>query len=355
MKTITRLLVVALVLLSTFQLAKAQDIHFSQFYASPLTLNPAMTGNVAEHYRFAVTYRNQWASIPAPYSTVAASIDASVLGCQLGMDHVGVGLAFFNDKSGDGGLNDLSILGSLAYHKGLDQERRYVLSAGGQFAFKQKSVNLQDLIFEEQISDDLTIDPSAPNMEPVQASSFNYFDFRVGGLFTASPTDRINMYVGGAYYHLSKPGESFLVQDVIPADDNLLDPRMVFHAGGSFFLTENFSLSPSALYMSQTASSELVVGTAFGLHFDQGNRYSRTKSSSGGSGIYLGGWYRVGDAIVFLLGVDYQSFKFGFSYDVNVSGLKEATLNQGAVELSLSFTGRLAECQKDLPLYCPRF
>ncbi len=352
MRTITRFLPILLFLL-TAQLS-AQDIHFSQFYSAPLLLNPAMTGNVSEHFRLTTTYRNQWASIPAPYSTVAASVDASLLGCQLGMDHVGVGGAIFSDRAGDGRLSNTSGLLSVAYHKGLDPSRRYMLTGGIQAGFVNKSVDFSRLYFENQINDNLEFDPTIPNNEPVENQSFNYFDLRFGGMFTASPNENMNMYVGGSYYHPTKPGESFLQQELIEGDENLLDPRMVFHGGGSVFVNESFSVSPSILYMAQTASSELIFGTAFGLHFNQGNRYRRG-SSRDNSGLYLGAWYRWQDAIVFLLGVDYQSFRFGFSYDVNVSGLKEATLNQGAVELSLSYTGRMAECQKKTPTYCPRF
>jgi len=352
MKTFTRLLLVV-VLLGSLRLANAQDIHFSQFYSQPLLLNPAMTGNLSEHYRASLTYRNQWATIPAPYSTVAASVDASLLGCQLGMDHVGVGFAFYNDRSGDGILNDMTAMLSVAYHKGLTSDRRYMLSAGAQAAFKQKSVNIQNLLFENQINSNLEFDPTLPNGEPFQTNRFNYMDFSGGVLFTGSPSDRANFYLGGAYYHFTKPGESFLVEEVLNVEPNLPDGRMVFHGGGNFYVTDRFSLSPSALYMNQSASQELLFGNAFGFHFSQGNRYRRNDSDN--SAVYVGGWYRWEDAIIFMLGVDFKGFRFGFSYDINISPLKQASNSQGGIELALSFAGRMAECKRRAPVYCPRF
>jgi type IX secretion system PorP/SprF family membrane protein len=333
----------------------AQDIHFSQFYSSPLTLNPAMTGNIAEHYRANFTYRNQWASIPAPYSTIAASVDASLLGCQLGTDHVGVGLALVNDRAGDGALNDLTAMLSAAYHKSLDQDRRYVMSLGAQMAFTQKSLNIARLYFQSQIDEGYEFNPALANLEPFQNNSFNYLDFRAGGLFTAAVNEAVNLYAGAAYFHLTKPKETFLLEDVGTAADELLDPRIVFHGGGSFFLAEKFSLSPSLLFMSQTGARNLVFGTAFGYHFDQGGRRYKRGSSSENSAIYLGGWYRLDDAIIFNIGIDYQAFKFGFSYDVNVSDLRSASLGQGALELTLSYSGRMSECKRRTPTYCPRF
>ncbi|HRK28418.1 MAG TPA: PorP/SprF family type IX secretion system membrane protein [Chitinophagales bacterium] len=353
MKFFTRLLLVV-ALLATVRTIQAQDIHFSQFYSQPLLLNPAMTGNLSEHYRVALTYRNQWASIPAPYSTVAAAIDASLLGCQLGSDHVGVGFAFYNDRSGDGILNDLSAMLSAAYHKGLTSDRRYMLSAGLQAAIKQKSINIQNLFFENQINSNLVFDGTLPNGEPFQSNRFSYFDLAGGAVLSGSPTDRANFYVGGAYYHFTKPKETFLVEEVLNVEPNLLDGRMVFHGGGSFMLGDQFSISPSALYMNQSASQEIVFGTAFGMNFTQGSRYRRTNSEDNTS-LYIGSWYRWEDAIIFMMGVDFKGFRFGFSYDINISPLKQASNSQGGIELALSFAGRMAECKRRAPVYCPRF
>ena len=121
----------------------------------------------------------------------------------------------------------------------------------------------------------------------------------------------------------------------------------------SFFVTETFSISPSALFQIQSAAQEIVIGAAFGYHFGEDNYYRRVTGNRNGA--YLGAWYRVGDAIIFMAGIDYSSFKFGFSYDINVSDLNNATNGQGAIELSMMYTGKLAECRKSSPVYCPRF
>jgi len=38
---------------------KSQDFHFSQFFAGPLNLNPALTGS-SELTRVGINYRKQW-------------------------------------------------------------------------------------------------------------------------------------------------------------------------------------------------------------------------------------------------------------------------------------------------------
>jgi hypothetical protein len=66
----------------------AQDPNFSQFFASPLTLNPALTGKFDGVYRFAANYRNQWPTISNAYTTMTASIDMGIMktGCLISIN-----------------------------------------------------------------------------------------------------------------------------------------------------------------------------------------------------------------------------------------------------------------------------
>ena len=53
----------------------AQDLHFSQFFNSPLTTNPANTGFIPDaNYRVGINYRSQWTSVPAPYTTSGSPV-----------------------------------------------------------------------------------------------------------------------------------------------------------------------------------------------------------------------------------------------------------------------------------------
>lgn len=355
MKTFTRLawlLLVGIVLLTTDDV-KAQDIHFSQFYASPLTLNPAMTGNVKNHYRAAVTYRNQWASIPVPFSTIVGSFDMSLLGCNMqNGDHVGIGAVVFSDRAGGGAYYHLHGAGSFAYHKALDRDGRYAVSLGVQAGFTQKGVDFTQLTFEQQIID-FTADPNAPNGEPINNDQFRYFDLSAGGVFTASVNKNLNLYAGGAYYHPTKPSESFLLDNLTDAEENKLNPRLAVHGGGEVRLSSQLSILPSGLYMTQSGTSTAILGSAFGYHFNQSSRYRRGEDNTA---FYIGAWYRLEDALVLLAAVDFKNFKIGFSYDITISDLNNAASGQGGPEISLIFTGKTSECAKrSQELYCPRF
>jgi len=178
---------------------QAQDIHFSQFYASPLTLNPAMTGNLNGSYRLTAIYRNQYATIPAPYNTFAVSGDMSVLRGMLRGDHAGVGIVAYNDVAGDGNLSNTSILVSAAYHKSMDRFKAHNVSVGIQGGFTQKSIDFNKLIFPNQITEsgpDPILIEGGINGEPVQDNAFSYFDFNVGAMYTGKMTEGISGYGG---------------------------------------------------------------------------------------------------------------------------------------------------------------
>ena len=89
---------------------QAQDIHFSQYFASPLTLNPSLTGSFEGQMRAIANYKSQWNSIsPNMYRTMAASVDGSLMN-----EKLGCGLIFFNDKAGTSkmGLTQVALAAS---------------------------------------------------------------------------------------------------------------------------------------------------------------------------------------------------------------------------------------------------
>src|SRR6187549_3455021 len=85
--------------------AQAQDPHFSQFFASPLTLNPAFTGKFDGQFRLAANHRDQWPSIPKAYVTTSASVDFGLLKSKIPEGDVfGIGISALSDQSADAAL-----------------------------------------------------------------------------------------------------------------------------------------------------------------------------------------------------------------------------------------------------------
>lgn len=323
--------------------AKSQDVHFSQFYNTPGIMNPAQTGQYRLVKRVIINYRNQWASVPAPYVTPMLYADAAIYNCKLKGDHVGVGLTLLNDKSGNGNLNTFHTKASFAYHKALDQNLKHQLSVGFQAEYYGKGFDPSKIVFQNQYQDN-SFNNSISSGESFANESFNRFDFNAGVAWTSNFSKNNSFYLGGAMHHLARPFEGF------SGVGQRLGMRYVASGGGQISLNDKFSISPSFMYATQTKASELNAGLALGYHTTQNTGRDNMAS------FYIGTWYRLKDAVIIFSGIDYQKIRFSFSYDINTSGLKSASLGNGGFELSLAYILFGKECRKKYnTTFCPRF
>src|SRR6478752_4290032 len=243
------------ILFLTFALTTiAQDPHFSQFFSSPLTLNPAFTGKFSGVVRAAANYRNQWPTINRAYETGTVSVDFPILTKQIpSTDTWGLGFMGYTDKSAAGavGFNYFSV--STAYHKGLDEDGYKQLGAGFQVTYANMLINTTKLTFEDQLT---SAGFTKPTEEIFNNSTLkaNYVDVNAGLLYTASTTDRNNFYAGVSLYHINRPKQEFT-----GVNYNLY-PRATFHAGGYFPASDLITVHLSGLYSTQAGAHETLMG-----------------------------------------------------------------------------------------------
>src|ERR1700712_1189527 len=157
----------------------AQDLHFSQFFNSPLTTNPANTGFIPDaDYRLGASYRNQYSSIlAAPYKTISIFGDAQLFRNQLENGWLGLGGVILSDVAGSGGLRSTKIYGSLAYHQQLGNSS--LLSAGFNVGWANKRIDVSKLSFPDQF-DGKFFDNTLPSSVVLNASSVSYMDIQAG-------------------------------------------------------------------------------------------------------------------------------------------------------------------------------
>ncbi len=339
-------LTVALTFLVSFSVS-AQDIHFSQYNASPLTLNPAQTGNFNCNFRAGINYRNQWASVASPFVTYSGFFDmplSTVKGFDEN-DQIGVGLYLFNDRSGEGIMSNFQAVLTGAYHKALGAESQHKLSLGVGVGFMQKRLDQSKLIWGSQWTGD-GFDPTQSSGENfVDGTSFGNFNLDLGLMFKSSALDGDLVYeAGGTIFHLTTPSENFLAG----GDDNQLGMRYLGHARAIYMINDKFSVQPSFLYMNQSAAQEIVAGSDFGYVISAGTFQGAAS---------IGAHYRFDDAVIAQIGLDYQNFRFGFSYDITTSSLTNAVNGGvGGFELSLIYRGcSLPVVPKEYVMPCPRY
>lgn len=336
-----------LISISVILCAQAQDIHFSQFYASPLTLNPANVGLFNGNIRAALNYRNQWNSF-APFNTFAGSVDVNFGQNILRDDLFGFGVNFFSDKAGDADFSTQQVNVSFGYIKTMGSRfAKSYLSVGFQGGIAQRSLDYAALTFGSQYNG-YAYDASIPNGETIGFDSFSFLDLSGGISYLFVPKDRMNLQMGIAFFHVNQPDMSFNGGST----DNLY-MKVSGNVGAQIPLGDDVDIIPSALILNQGPHNEYTMGVSF--------KYYLTDKSVNPTSVSLGGWQRMGnstngfesDATIISARFDYMGFSAGLSYDINVSALRNASNAYGGPEISLIYTNGLPH--RDRKVDCPRF
>ncbi len=200
---------ILILLLLICEIAWAQDPHFSQYFRSPLTLNPANTGGFEGSQRLATNFRNQWQGIGDPYVTGTVSFDTEIMKDKLGNgNRLAVGVLGLFDRTAGGGFNSSYLSASVGYHLYLNPDETDKLSIGFQATLVNKRLDNTILSYANQFTNG-GFDLSLPSNETFARGVINYVDFNTGALYTHQ-SENGGFYIGTALYHILRPTESFL-------------------------------------------------------------------------------------------------------------------------------------------------
>lgn len=332
-----------LVITCFVSVSRAQDPNFSQFFASPLTLNPASTGKFDGLFRVAGNYRNQWPSINNAFVTKTASADVHLLkGYLADIDRWGFGALFMNDQNGNGALVSNVFSLSTAYHKGLDEDGYHQLGIGFQGSFTDKRLDVYKLDFEDELTA-LGFTGTTSEIFPQAGLQLKYVDINAGILYNGSTNGYNNFYLGASMYHINRPKETF------QGGQFYLNSRTTLQAGGRLPTNQYNAFHFSANYSFQANAKNLMFGGAYALNLNYDDENPMN--------VYLGSWARfnnVSDAIIPYVGFELGDIQVGVTYDVNISSLQPASNSRGGLELSLIYIKKPVD--KSLKkLNCPKF
>ncbi|MFQ5335005.1 MAG: type IX secretion system membrane protein PorP/SprF [Flavobacteriales bacterium] len=299
---------------------QAQDPEFTQFYANPLYLNPAFAGT-ARCPRLILNYRNQWPAISGTFVTYAASYDQHV-----DAFNGGVGVQIIRDDAGEGTINTTTASAMYAYQ--LNVNRNFSMKVGFKATFMQKALDWAKLNFGDMI------DPRYgfiyQTNEIQGSSSVIKPDFSAGILGYSKM-----FFFGFAASHLTKPPESFTELPEVR-----LPRKYTGHVGAVIPLRRDpkqGTISPNILFQQQQDFMQLNMG----LYVTKGPM--------------VGGlWYRNQDSFILLVGVQSDVVKFGYSYDITVSKLSNATAGSHELSFAIQFDCR-PKRRKFRTISCPSF
>lgn len=325
-----------LVFFGTAVLKAQEDVHFSQFYYSPVVWNPAAAGATSGDLRASATYRNQWASVSSPYTTISAAFDMPVQTPAMRDNFLGFGLHFNKDKAGTNSFSNLDVNGSLSYS--LDLGSRYAkphyISFGLNFSFIQRSLNFDDTTWDNQW-DGLSFDSTLPNREGVRSGKLSKGNISVGAgaLWNYAFEEKKRFYLGAAMFHVNKPNMSII------DDNDRLYHKFAYMAG--FDLGDKdktITWRPNVMAMMQGPNFFMNFGTDVSFDLTKRTAFTNYKNHMAfGLGVY----HRLMDAMIFSANLEYSNLKIAFAYDLNISEFSVATESRGGFEIMLVYEPRL--------------
>ncbi len=332
----------------------AQDPRFSQYYANPTRINPALTGVFDGQVRLQALYREQFSSVVGPeaYKLAAASFDMRLPAGRF--DNIGIGLDFLRDEAGTSNFQRLHANVGMSYIKQLSgggrSDQAQYLVGGAQIGFGQWSFEANRLWFSSQF------DPSSISVNEEQSSGEDFegqeyrlhMSINAGLLWYALLGENASVYLGAGLYHANNPNIAF-ANNYFQA----LDRRWVGHAGGEVPLNDDLSILPAVIHMIQGPASSTTVGT-------QLKYYGRQMSELD---MKLGLWVHLGqtptssfqlESIVISTVLEMPSFSLGLSYDFTASSLSFVNEGRGALEINIAYK-YLQERGRSYRVNCPSF
>jgi len=310
---------VVILCILTSGIARAQDIHFSQFEQSPFNLNPGLTGDFNGQYRFIGNYRSQWRSVSVPYLTTGLAADTRLLTAQ----QIHAGVALFNDQAGDSRLRRTSFQINASKEFQTDGPDSWVLIPGLSLGVTSMRIDYSQLRYDNQWNG-YAYDPSLDPGENFPRSSRGYFNLHGGVVARRVYETGRRITTGLALFNLASPKQSFFDDGYIR-----LDTRANVHASWNEPINAQWHVRPAMLFMTQGTYKEMDIGGT--------GHYIISPKSYMFRSIYGGVFYRSRDAGFIVAGMQYDEWQVGLSYDINTSDLRPASAGRGGFELSVIY------------------
>jgi len=317
--------------------AIAQTLHFSQFRQMEVFYNPATAGFFDGDYRFHAIHRNQYRSVPVPYSSFSTGADLHpkmIKGIPTGM-----GLMFNNDQAGDSKFYTRQILMSGSILKSLGTDSTIKIGFGLQPGITFMGIDESRLTFENQFQGD-RFNAAADPGENFTRLKVIIPELNTGIFISKQKNVRNIVTVGLSLQHLTRSERSLFGNSA-----QWQSARMNLLFNSTIRTSEKGDLLPEILLQAQKKYGAFVAGMRY--------RHWLQPIEGQPTAIYAGLYYRVKDAAILSLQMDYRSFTAGISYDITMSSLKAANNSRGGFELTLVYIFRKPRPFIPIKKFCP--
>ncbi len=333
----------------------AQDIHFTQYYMSPMTLNPAMAGKFEGTARIGGIYRDQWSSvINDPYRTPSAWVDAPVIRGFRKQDWIGVGFMLYQDKAGAAALSHGAAKLGATYHLALDRKGNTVLSVGGHYGGEQRKIDINKLQFGDGFNNSGQYVQTQSMDNGRVLGDAKYKDIDAGVVFSARLNKTMDFNIGFSMFHLTKPSYSLIGSggggpgpNPAPSQGYAKLPRRaVAHGQFNVAINDKLTFNPTFLFQTMSGNDEIVVQAMTGYLFNAEKDIT----------LNMGLGYRLSDAVNVLVGAKIKDLRVGLAYDINTSSLRTVSNYRGGFEIAANYIIKIYKPAVVRPkVLCPRF
>jgi type IX secretion system PorP/SprF family membrane protein len=317
-------------------LVRAQDIHWSQFNDNPVFQNPGNAGNFDGDVRFVGNFRDQWRAVSVPYQTLSVSVD----GKPYNFRSLGIGGVFFHDVTGDGRLRTIEFQANASYQLKLTKDSTHTIRPGVNLGMNHRQVNWDAFKFGSQYNGQ-SYDPNMPTNELYSHDKKTNFSFGVGATYRYLIGKRKTFEAGVALFNINRPNQGFFDEKVTRDMRTNVNARLYYPLGLDWDIIPSFQLSFQGKYR------EIIVGSS--VKYTLVNRLSKYRA------VYAGIWYRTLDAAYLTVGMDYQQWFVGLSYDMNFSTLTKASRVRGGFEIAVRYILFRFKPKKVVHRICPDY
>ncbi|OAV45491.1 PorP/SprF family type IX secretion system membrane protein [Lewinella sp. 4G2] len=334
----------------------AQDHQFSQFFATPFGLNPALAGLFQGRYRVSLANRAQWGQVlETPFSTTAFATDFRYRfnpKKRSYSDSFGAGVMFTSDRLTQFNYAVNQVMVGGAFHKSLDPKNNQHLSIGFQLGVVQRNVSYDQLTFEDSFDGTSTYVEGASG-EGLPANNYAFGDYQLGLNYSYAPRRATSFVIGAAMHHVGEPEQSFYAEATQGEDievTNVLDRRYSVYTNVGIWVSNTVMVSPRVYAFTQGPHAMMNAGTTLRYLF----------SDASGTALHLGAYGRAVksesqytfDSAIAQVGMEISGVLVGLSYDLGLSGLQTNPRHRGAFELNIAYLGKGDD---DDAVPCPTF
>lgn len=321
----------------------SQDFHLSQYWATPLNINPANTGAFNKNIRLSSSYRNQWIQNNS-FNSFYASVDANVLRKKLNGDYLGIGLSFSQELEGKNSFRNTNFIFSFAYNKKIDKQKLiHNFSLGFNTIYTSKQINFTNLVYGNLFENGNNFDP----IDFYNYKNNSFFDLGLGLNYSLLLNKKHLFNIGFSSTNILEQAFDYYIYSQV-----LVYRKHTVNFSSELHINNSFTIIPLSYFQTQGPHSEFIFGTYF--------KYLLTNRNK--TALYLGLQYRLvshyskplaRDAVILGSRAKYKSFDLGISYDFTISSLRNSTTLIGSPEISLSYEISLKN--SNTMTICPSF